>query len=348
MEHLLGFADSEFHFKEWPTLAGRTFGEIVFMFDDAVPCGLRTISETGQRMTLINPPAETIFKEGDRLLVVAEDEGSYSPRDTMVDVTIPLHERAYTAVKTRSRVLICGWRNDLRHVLALLDTLVADGSEVTLLSNVPEVDRKAELAGGTPFKNIKLIQKYGDPVSRADLESLPLETYDKVIILKEPREETGTELLTESSASTTALYISHAQEVRGRTDTTIVAELNDESQDGLEKIQSVWLDDSVRPQRLQAMVLAQFAEDPDVGGVLQQIVSTQGSHLEVQEIGRFVDQGEKISFWELQARALKNRQLVIAQKCAAEGGLWVLNPSDKGKQLEWSSDDKIAVLTPGI
>ena len=54
-------ADDEFYAKRWPELEGRSFGEALLMFPDAVPLGVRTAEEN--RM-LLNPPDEYILQKG--------------------------------------------------------------------------------------------------------------------------------------------------------------------------------------------------------------------------------------------------------------------------------------------
>lgn len=52
------------------------------------------------------------------------------------------------------------------------------------------------------------------------------------------------------------------------------------------QVQGTWLNDSVQPEQLQAMVLAHLAEDSDVGAVLDEVVSDYGSSLSLRKIGQ--------------------------------------------------------------
>ena len=60
---------SEFYLEQWPALVGKTFGEISFMFRDAVPIGLRRASENMK--VELNPPDGLLFGAGDELVVRA-------------------------------------------------------------------------------------------------------------------------------------------------------------------------------------------------------------------------------------------------------------------------------------
>ncbi|KAG0559672.1 hypothetical protein KC19_10G122100 [Ceratodon purpureus] len=271
---LLQFEGSEFRFKRWPELVGKTFGEILYLFDNAIPCGMRKARPDSQGdYTLINPPPETIFEERDRLLVISEDEDSYQPGIPHA----PEHAQYVPNMEKHSKqvlkILICGWRNDLQDVLRLIDNNVARGSEVIILSTKDEAAIK-ELKLGSSLHNVKLNYKYGDPLSMKVLEKLPLEQYDKSIILSDQNHATSSH-----SSTTTAMYIRHIQVQRGRSDSVIVAELPSSQEGAVQQVQKTWLNDSVQPEQLQAMVLAHLAEDSDVGAVLDEVVSDYGSNM---------------------------------------------------------------------
>lgn len=114
-DDLMGFQGCEFHKKMWPKLvgaehnrmialtgrnivrslfktlfesrsfdrpacpppSGRRFGDVLRLFPTAVPCGVSSHAH-GFKMRL-NPPDDYELKEGDMLLVIAEDEESYGP-----------------------------------------------------------------------------------------------------------------------------------------------------------------------------------------------------------------------------------------------------------------------------
>lgn len=77
LDSMMGFEGSEFYFDTWPELYGKTFYEITVRFDDAIPVGFR--SEDGT--VTMNPTDDTVYKEGDEILVLAEDDDSYEPND---------------------------------------------------------------------------------------------------------------------------------------------------------------------------------------------------------------------------------------------------------------------------
>jgi hypothetical protein len=73
----LGFENAEFYIKRWPELDGMRFGDVLISFPDAVPCGVKLASKGGK--ILMNPADDYVLREGDEVLVIAEDDDTYAP-----------------------------------------------------------------------------------------------------------------------------------------------------------------------------------------------------------------------------------------------------------------------------
>lgn len=67
---------------------GLRFEDVLISFPDAIPCGVKVASEGGK--ININPNDEYILKEGDEILVIAEDDDTYSP-GPLPEVSISNH-----------------------------------------------------------------------------------------------------------------------------------------------------------------------------------------------------------------------------------------------------------------
>lgn len=73
----MGFENAEFYIKRWPELDGQHFSKVLICFPDAIPCGVRVADEGGK--IVLNPDDHYILKEGDEVLVIAEDDDTYAP-----------------------------------------------------------------------------------------------------------------------------------------------------------------------------------------------------------------------------------------------------------------------------
>ena len=213
-EDLICFEGSEFYFQQWEALEGRTFGEICFMFEDAVCCGLE---ENGR--VFLNPPDSTVFTSAHRLIALAEDDDSYQP--SAAPFPLEGDDNAHTpspAAAVSEKILFVGWRRDLQDLVAALDEFVGPGSELYILSDIPEPERRVILLqnGMDPERdlhNLTLKHVVGDPVSRKSLATLPLERFDSVLLLAHGAEDDDQQVM-DSKTLTTLLQIRTIQTER--------------------------------------------------------------------------------------------------------------------------------------
>ncbi|XP_058094304.1 probable ion channel CASTOR isoform X5 [Magnolia sinica] len=183
-EDILGFEKSEFYIKRWPQLDGMRFQDVLISFPDAIPCGIKVASSRGK--IILNPDDSYVLQEGDEVLVIAEDDDSYSP------TTLPMVWRGFLpkdfiVPKSPERILFCGWRRDMEDMIMVLDAFLAPGSELWMFNDVPEKEREKKLIEGGldtgRLVNISLVNREGNAVIRRHLESIPLESFDSILIL---------------------------------------------------------------------------------------------------------------------------------------------------------------------
>ncbi|KAG0540329.1 hypothetical protein BDA96_03G399400 [Sorghum bicolor] len=180
-EDILGFENAEFYIKRWPELDGMRFGDVLISFPDAVPCGVKVASKSGK--ILMNPDDDYVLREGDEVLVIAEDDDTYAPAP-LPEVNKGFLPNIPTPPKYPEKILFCGWRRDIHDMIMVLEAFLAPGSELWMFNEVPEKEREIKLTDGGldigGLTNIKLVHKEGNAVIRRHLESLPLETFDSM------------------------------------------------------------------------------------------------------------------------------------------------------------------------
>lgn len=186
-EDILGFENAEFYIKRWPQLDGAPFEDVLLSFPEAIPCGVKVAADGGK--IIINPDDRYVLKEGDEVLVIAEDDDTYAP-GLLPEVNKGLFSRITDPPKYPERILFCGWRRDIDDMIMVLEALLAPGSELWMFNEVPEKDREKKLTDGgldiSGLENIKLVHHVGNAVIRRHLEGLPLETFDSMNPSKTP------------------------------------------------------------------------------------------------------------------------------------------------------------------
>jgi len=215
-ESLLGFEGAEFYLKTWDeNLPGMSFLDASFLFADAIPLGVRKASDN---MLYLNPPNTFIFEVGDELLVLAEDDDTYSPLETpsLPSLTSKGPIRS-PRPQAPERVLFIGWRRDMDALILALNSWVASGSEVWIFAELTKEEREKRFIEEDfdPLKadNLTIMHTVGDPKVRKHVNRLPLETFSSVLVLAEEETE-GNTLHADSNSLATLLLVRDLQTER--------------------------------------------------------------------------------------------------------------------------------------
>ncbi|KAG7533637.1 NAD(P)-binding domain superfamily [Arabidopsis thaliana x Arabidopsis arenosa] len=177
-EDILGFENAEFYIKKWPQLDGYRFEDVLISFPNAIPCGVKVAADG---KIVLNPSDDYVLKEGDEILVIAEDDDTYAP-GSLPEVRMCHFPKMQDPPKYPEKILFCGWRRDIDDMIKVLEALLAPGSELWMFNEVPDQERERKLTDAglniSKLVNIKLVHRQGNAVIRRHLESLPLETFD--------------------------------------------------------------------------------------------------------------------------------------------------------------------------
>jgi ion channel POLLUX/CASTOR len=211
-EQLLGFEGCEFYVQEWPNLVGLTFGEVLYRFADAVVIGIVRSDSSGDspQLPFLNPPNDLILQSGDRIVVIAEDDDTYEssavPLFSYSDQEAFFLSSASSIYHPRKKsvenILIVGWKEPMVGIFNELNASACPGSDVTIFSPL-SLDYRQEILKPiiSTLDNISVSNIQGNPISRRDLEKLPLQTYDSILILAA---ESNLRTLNESQRSSVA------------------------------------------------------------------------------------------------------------------------------------------------
>ncbi|GFY94702.1 hypothetical protein Acr_10g0000870 [Actinidia rufa] len=140
-----GFENAEFYIKRWPQLNGLCFKNVLISFADAIPCGVKVAADGGK--IIINPDDNYVLKEGDEILVIAEDDDTYAP-GPITKVCKGVFPKMHDPPKYPEKILFCGWRRDIDDMIYVLEAFLAPGSELWMFNEVPERERERKLTDG--------------------------------------------------------------------------------------------------------------------------------------------------------------------------------------------------------
>ncbi|KAG4917128.1 hypothetical protein JHK87_054685 [Glycine soja] len=367
-EDILGFENCEFYIKRWPQLEGMQFEDVLISFPAAIPCGIKVASYGGK--IILNPDDSYVLQEGDEILVIAEDDDTYAPASlpTVWRGSLP---KDFVYPKSPERILFCGWRRDMEDMIMVLDASLAHGSELWMFNDVPEKEREKKLTDGgldiNRLENISLVNREGNAVIRRHLESLPLESFDSILILADESVEDSAIQADSRSLATLLLirdiqarrlpYVSMASQAHGGSfskgswigemkqasdKTVIISEILDPRTKNLISMSKI--SDYVLSNELVSMALAMVAEDRQINDVLEELFAEEGNEMHIRKADLYLCEGDELNFYEIMLRARQRREIVIGYRLAnAERA--VINPPVKTDRRKWSLKDVFVVIT---
>ncbi|XP_030536653.1 ion channel CASTOR-like [Rhodamnia argentea] len=364
-EDILGFENCEFYIKRWTQLDGIQFEDVLISFPDAIPCGIKVASCGGK--IILNPDDSYVLQEGDEVLVIAEDDDTYAP------AALPMvKEASFTYIplpaSKSQKILLCGWRRDIDDMIVVLDASLAPESELWMFNEVPEKEREKKLIDGgldiSRLANIKLENREGNAVIRRHLESLPLESFNSILILADESVEDSA-IQADSRSLATLLLIRDIQakrlpysvapsrrgnfsqgswmgEMQQASDkSVIISEILDPRTKNLLSMSKI--SDYVLSNELVSMALAMVAEDRQINDVLEELFAEEGNEMHIRPANLYLGEGEELTFYELLLRARLRREIMIGYRLAnAEKA--VINPPAKDERRTWSVKDVFLVI----
>uniref|UniRef100_A0A2N9HN72 RCK N-terminal domain-containing protein n=1 Tax=Fagus sylvatica TaxID=28930 RepID=A0A2N9HN72_FAGSY len=291
--------------------------------------------------------------------------------DDMIVVWRGSLPKDFVVPKSTEKILYCGWRRDMEDMIMVLDAFLAHGSELWMFNDVPEKEREKKLIDGgldiSRLLNISLVNREGNAVIRRHLESLPLESFDSILILADESVEDSAIQADSRSLATLLLirdiqakrlpyrdtmvtqaqrgsfsqgsWIGEMQQASDRS--VIISEILDPRTKNLLSMSRI--SDYVLSNELVSMALAMVAEDRQINEVLEELFAEEGNEMHIRQADLYLREGEELSFYEILLRARQRREIVIGYR-SANAERAVINPPTKSERRRWSLKDVFVVI----
>ena len=338
---LLDFEGTEIYFQDVPGVTGKTFKEVLHMFEDSAIIGIRF----GNGKTQINPNMDTIFSAGDHVIAISEDDDTIKLsgiQDYFID------EKA-VSVKNKTmpeaeKTLILGWNNRGFAIIKELDSYVSKQSELMIVA-----DNIESLSAGIKnmkksLNNLRISAIDGNITDRETLESLDLKSFNHIIILC----YTDSCNMEEADSKTliTLLQLRNIAE-KTNTDFSIVSEMLDIRNKELAEVTKA--DDFIISNKLISLMLSQLSENKELKPVFDDLFDAEGSEIYVKPANDYVITGTEINFHTVVESAARKGETAIgyrlmeyAHNSDKSYGV-VVNPI-KSDKISFNEKDKIIVI----
>jgi len=338
---LMDFGGDEIYFATEDSLVGKTFREVLFAYEDSAIMGLQYADGSVE----INPAMDTIFKQGDRVIGITEDDDTLVPNSSSVK-NLEENQIVYTEpgdVK-EEKILIVGWNNRARYIINELDYYVPKGSHVKVVSKFDDAGKIISKLSKTT-ENIILEFEVTDTTDRETLQAMDLGQYDYIILLcyqnYYPIQEADAQTLI------TLLHLRNFTEKYGIT-YKIVSEMLDIRNRQLADITSA--DDFIVSDKLISLLMSQVAENKFLMRVFEDLFDADGSEIYIKPAKEYIKIGEPLNFYTVLESAARKNEVAIGyrvikdSKDANKGYGVYVNPK-KSETFTLSAEDRIIVLS---
>jgi voltage-gated potassium channel Kch len=335
---LLDFGGDEIYLKEFSTLAGKTYGELLSAFNKNCILGIQSPCEAAQ----LNPPMQKVFTSKDKLILIAEDDDKIFA-DGKPPAQYDLLQEGKSPQSKPEKSLLMGWNWKAPAIIRELDHYVPKGSKLTVMASGVGIREVLEdLAAELINQQYQFLE--GDITDRKKLDSIELGSYDHIILLCY-----SDELEVQKADARTMITLLHLRDIaeKKNQDFSIVSEMLDIRNRNLAEVSQA--DDFIVSDKLISLMMAQVAENKELNSVFQDIFDPDGSEIYLKPVGTYVETGKPVSFYSIVEAARRKNETAIGYRLSADArhatesyGIH-LNP-DKTVKVIFSDHDKIIVL----
>jgi hypothetical protein len=310
-EALLRFEGTPIQFVDLSALADASYGDAVCRAQGAAAIGLQSPDSPPH----LNPALDTRLRRGDRLIVVGPsgltlDESGQS----RFDVNAAAIRYELPDPEPPGRLLVLGWNRRAPMLLEQLGHYDPRESEVTVLADLAPQRMQASLAE-VDCGSLRVVFEQGSPYDRPTLEAVCGAGYPHVVILSptEPPENQHADIYTMISL----LYVRDIAQRTSR-NLTVVRELADVHSHDL--LDSISPNEAMAREGLVGLVLAQVAQNRELGPVLANLLTPGGARIVLRPARDYVQVREPVDFRTVMAAAQARQETALGYQLIAEAG----------------------------
>ena len=325
---LFDYDGDELYFEKIPELYGKTLKELLNLFPKAVVFGIR--KEDGPHM---NPPMDTRLEEGDEVILLEEDDGSFEfgAEEILVDEELIAGESMKRDAMPEN-LLILGSNSMLPRILAEYDCYVAKNSGVKIVA-----DQKVDL-DESEYRNIVIEQIESEGVNPGLLEELLTEEVDDVLILS------SDELEPEASDAQTLLQLIFLRDISQRLHKvfTITSEMKKSNNQRLAA--QIRVEDLVIGSNIVNLIMTQIAENRELQALFEDILDEEGSELYMKPVGDYVKTGVPVNFYTMTESASRKGHIAVGYKQVRDGKTHIVTNPQKSEKVVYEPEDYLIVI----
>jgi Trk K+ transport system NAD-binding subunit len=305
---LLKFEGDEIYFQEEPKLVGKTYKEILFLYEESSIIGITT----ADKEVHINPDMATIFQEKDSVIAISKDDDTVTlSNHNNFDINKEFFNTSKNEEKNIEKTLILGWNDKGYRIVEELDNYVPLGSEVTVVAENIENDHKVDALKNS-LTNQKLKHVNGDITDNSTLVNLELDCYSHIIVLSYFNVD-----IQESDAKT-LICLLHLRKISEKLNKNfcIVSEMLDVRNREIGIVAKA--DDFIVSDNIISLILSQLSENNGLKKVYDVLFEAEGSEIYLKPVSKYIKTKIPVNFYTILESAANQGETAIGYRISSQ------------------------------
>lgn len=340
---LLDFDGSEIYAVEQPGLTGKAFANAAMSYDTSTLIGVCDVAG----VVHLNPPPGRVMAEGERAILIAEDDSKIRLRTGDLGIDRDAVRRPAARGQQPERTLLLGWNRRGPIITQELSRYVVPGSALTIAANTPGLAADVEnLVYARDNLAVSFVAM--DTTNRSALDALDVTSYDHVLVLGY-----SDDMAAQPADTATLITLLQLRKIAEATNRhiSIVSEMIDVRNRNLAAVTRA--DDFVVSNKLVSLMLAQASENELMAQIFDELLDEDGSEIYMRPVADYVEPGRTVNFHTVMFAALVRGEIALgyarvdaAGKDPRNPGGVVVNP-DKTATLAFDPADRLIILARG-
>ena len=322
------FGGDEFYFESFPELSGKTFGDILNLFENSTIVGLE---QKGKVM--LNPSMDTKLSSEDYVIHLASDDNTSKPQVQTPEFDLSVESSIKGLDGESNHLLVLGYNHYLPDILSELDNYTEKGTEITVAGiDIPELSEMKH------YNNINVIRKECDIYNRVELETLIQENTVDILLLSD------LECSIDDADSKTLLLLIQLRDIgkRWNREFNITSEMCSVSNQELAKVANV--NDFVVGTTITNLIIAQVSENRKLALLFEDLLDADGSELYMKKASRYVKTGVETDIYTITEIAKKRNEIVVGYKKITSTGIQINTNPKKSERVTFCNDDYLILI----
>lgn len=324
------FGGDEFYFENFKELAGKTFGEVLNLFENSTVVGLKK-----QGRVMLNPPMDTEISAEDMIIHLAEDDDTSKPSSQIPKLDLSIMASAKNNVgDNKKHLLVLGYNHFLPDILSEMDNYAEPDSVIT----VADVELPVDFDIKKSYQNIVVVTKECDIYNRNELELLIQKTTDDILLLS------NLEVEADESDAKTLLILIQLRDIANRwnREFNITSEMCSVSNQELAKVANV--NDFVVGSTITNLIITQVSENRELALLFDDLLDADGSELYMKKASRYVQTGVETDFYTITEIAARRCEIVVGYKKMSCNGIEIITNPKKTDRITFNEEDYLIVI----